>query len=135
MKKIIEIDDELYEKLEKIQKNYHIKTVSPVISLILTLGVKWFEKLNDITPTMNVPTPIPYPVPYYYPWVPAQPDPFPYQPCYPWSETSDSEPWQYRVWCSDGTTVFITGLATTYTVGNWDVSSNISGMSFNYVGQ
>jgi len=126
MKKIIEIDDELYEKLEKIQKDYHIKTVSPVISLVLTLGVKWFEKLNDINPTMNVPIPIPYPIPYE-PYIPAQ-------PWYPWyQETADPYPLKYRIWCSDGTIVNLTG-AGNYTIGDWNVSSYTSGMSFDYVG-
>jgi hypothetical protein len=128
MKKIIEIDDELYEKLENIQKGYHIKTVSPVISLILTLGVKWFQKLNDMAPTMNIPTPIPYPVPYY-PLTPQEP----WRPYTPWYET----------WFCDGqggtvsnTAIYeISGLNTTYRVGNWNVSSDVSGMSFDYVGK
>lgn len=126
MKKIVEIDDDLYEKLEKIQKDYHIKTVSPVISLILTLGVKWFEKLNDINPTMNVPTPIPWPIPYE-PFCPTYPSPW-------WTDGApDPYPWKYKVWCNDGTSFNITGVGD-YTIGDWSVSSYTSGASFNYVG-
>lgn len=128
MKKIVEIDDELYEKLEKIRKDYHIKTVSPVISLILTLGVKWFEKLNELSPTMNVPTPIPWPIPY--PEYPQYPQP--YLPW--WSEGTPEEPWRYKVWCSDGTSFSVSGIGN-YTIGDWNILSCESGASFNYVGQ
>jgi len=57
MKKIIEIDDNLYEKLEKIQKDYSINSLTPVISLILNLGVNWFKKLEAITPQACQPPP------------------------------------------------------------------------------
>ena len=52
MKKIIEIDDKLFKKLEKIQKDYSINSLTPVISLVLTLGVNWFRKLEGIAPTV-----------------------------------------------------------------------------------
>ena len=55
MKKIIEIDDSLFEKLEKIQKDYSINSLTPVISLVLTLGVNWFRKLEGIVPTVCSP--------------------------------------------------------------------------------
>lgn len=131
MKKIVEIDDDLYEQLEKIRKDNHIKTISPVISLILTLGVKWFEKLNDISPTMNVPTPIPWPIPYqpYQPYVP-------WEPIWVWPNTTTDSPYpweQYKVWCGgDGYT--ITGNAD-YTIGDWHISSYTSGVNLYYDGQ
>lgn len=127
MKKIVEIDDELFEKLEKIRKDYHIKTVSPVISLVLTLGVKWFEKLNELTPTMNVSTPIPWPMPYYVPDCP--------QPYTPWWQEGipSSYPWEYKVFCSDGSNFNVTGIGS-YTIGDWEITSYLSGASFNYVG-
>ncbi len=128
MKKIIEIDDELYARLEKIQNDYHIKTVAPVISLILTLGIKWFEKLNDVSPTMNIPTPIPFPLPYQ-PWQPTEP----YTPWYPWYPWYNEEPYKWEVWCN-GSAVNVTGYGD-YTIGDWQISSNMSGASFNYVGQ
>lgn len=55
MKKLIEIDDSLYERLEKIQKDYHINSLTPVISLILTIGTNWFKKLEAIIPQVYTP--------------------------------------------------------------------------------
>jgi len=130
MKKIVEIDDELYEKLEKIKKDYHIKTISPVISLILTLGVKWFEKLNDISPTINVPTPIPWPIPYD-PYVPSTPW-GPYEPTWIWPKTTDGKPWGYEVWC-DGSCICVTGFGD-YKIGDWNISAYTTGASISYVG-
>lgn len=65
MKKIIEIDDSLFEKLEKIQKEYNINSLTPVISLVLTLGVNWFRKLEAIVPHVYTP-----PEPYWE-WTPC----------------------------------------------------------------
>ena len=58
MKKIIEIDDNLFEKLSKIQKDYSINSLTPVISLVLTLGVNWFKKLEAIAPIAYTPPPV-----------------------------------------------------------------------------
>ena len=55
MKKIIEIDDNLFEKLTKIQEDYGINSLTPVISLVLTLGVNWFKKLEAIVPLAYTP--------------------------------------------------------------------------------
>ena len=55
MKKLIEIDDTLFERLEKIQKDYHINSLTPVISLVLTLGVNWFKKLEALVPQVYTP--------------------------------------------------------------------------------
>lgn len=55
MKKIIEIDDNLFEKLTKIQEDYGINSLTPVISLVLTLGVNWFKKLEAIVPQAYTP--------------------------------------------------------------------------------
>ena len=64
MKKIIEIDDNLFEKLTNIQKDYSINSLTPVISLVLTLGVNWFKKLEAIVPHTFAP-----PVPYEWNWI------------------------------------------------------------------
>lgn len=55
MKKLIEIDDALFKRLEKIQNDYNINSLTPVISLVLTLGVNWFKKLEGITPQIYTP--------------------------------------------------------------------------------
>lgn len=65
MKKIIKIDDNLFEKLTKIQEDYGINSLTPVISLVLTLGVNWFKKLEAIVPQAFTP-----PVNYDWgPWI------------------------------------------------------------------
>lgn len=47
MKKVIDIDDVLLDKLESFQEEYHIQTLSPVISFFLTFGIKAFDKMTS----------------------------------------------------------------------------------------
>lgn len=64
MNKVINIDDELHEKLEELQKKYHMSTLSPLISMLLSLGAQIFESFTsafisigiqpcDVTPFWN----------------------------------------------------------------------------------
>lgn len=47
MKKVIDIDDVLLDKLESFQEEYHIQTLSPVISFFITFGIKAFDKMTS----------------------------------------------------------------------------------------
>lgn len=47
MKKVIDLDDTLVERLEDFQREYHIQTLSPVISFFITFGLNTFERISE----------------------------------------------------------------------------------------
>lgn len=44
MKKNIDLDDKLFNSLESIRERFHIKSLTPVISMALTVGVEVLKK-------------------------------------------------------------------------------------------
>lgn len=72
MKKLIEISDSLIERLESLKEKFNVKSLAPIIDIVLTIGLTHFEEFVNGNIYIN-----PYP---YYPWYPQ-----PYTPNYDWN--------------------------------------------------
>lgn len=96
MQKLINIDNDIYERIETIRKKFHIKTVQPVLDIIISMGLEAFERLINPPKEEKV---------YIWPWYPTQP----IYPCY-----DDITPVQWK-W-NNGEWQFATG------AGNWTIN-------------
>lgn len=95
MQKLINIDDDFFERIEKIRKKFHIKTVQPVLDIIISMGLEAFERLINPPKEEKV---------YIWPWYPTY-------PTYPVTDTIVPSQWQF----TDGGWTFATG------AGSWSI--------------
>lgn len=68
MKKLIDIDNDIFNRIEKIQRRFHIKTAQPVLDIIISMGLEAFERLLNPPKEEKV---------YIWPWYPTYPT-YPY---------------------------------------------------------
>lgn len=61
MKKLIDFNDNLIERLEKLKDKFNVKSLAPIIDIVLTIGLTHFEEFVNGTVYIN-------PYTYYYPW-------------------------------------------------------------------
>ena len=108
MKKLINIHDDLYSRIEKIQRRFFIKSTQPVIDIVIAMGLEAFERLIEPQTEEKV---------YIWPWYPAYP---PYH--YKVTDTTTPGAW---VWNKNGYMTWATGSGTwriNLTGSNYDVS-------------
>jgi len=103
MKKLIDVDDDISERLEKIRQKFHIKTVQPVLDIVISMGIEAFERLINPPKEEKV---------YIWPWYPT----YPIYPRYDELTTTD---WTW----GDGGWHFASG------AGTWHI--NMTGTNYN----
>ena len=105
MKKLIELTDDTLERLESIKEKFNVKSLAPIVDIVLTIGLAQFENFASGSVIVKE-YPI-QPIPYQpYPPLPSAPQ--------PWHE------WVYDSGTSD----------VRFTHGNWVLCYNtITGVS------
>ena len=99
MKKIIELNDNLIERLEALQEKFNVKSLAPIVDIVLTIGLAHFEDFayGKIIQDLSTPMYIPYPVPQ-----PLEQQPLPFIPWEPvWVNKEDGTidyKWKYNNW-------------------------------------
>lgn len=99
MKKIIELNDDLVERLEGLKEKFNVKSLAPIVDIVLTIGLAQFEQFASGTVISLQPTYITYPL---------ITDPYP-----------NIIPWEIQ-------DTFGNGKKVVWKHGNWSISCNQS---------
>jgi len=67
-KKLIELNDDLVERLEALKDKFNVKSLAPIVDIVLTIGLAQFEQFasgsivvqNQNIYAPNITTPLPY---------------------------------------------------------------------------
>jgi len=92
MKKLISIDDDIFERMEAIREKFHIKSMQPVLDIVISMGLEAFETLLNPPVEEKV---------YIWPWYPQ----YPQYPMYDqgtavtWSYDTDLGQWKFESGC------------------------------------
>ena len=101
-KKLIELNDDLVERLEALKDRFNVKSLAPIVDIVLTIGLAQFEQFASGTVIINQPVYIPDTQPY---------NPYPTWPTQPW----------YKVWCGEDT---VDPDKVTWNHGDWTITCN-----------
>ena len=70
MKKLINISDNLYERLEALQEKFNVKSMQPIVDIVMTIGLAHFEQFASGTVIINYDWANWNNQPYWFQWQP-----------------------------------------------------------------